>query len=147
MSIKLTKWAMLLSYVSAMVVSIVAHDPFHRHEHDTTQAGHVEIEAEKGHIHHGHHHHHHHSHKHDHQPVKIAQAKPTDSPAHSHEHQHHNGHDDCPICEFLSLKCIETTVVEVESASELIMLASQNALCYHEAFSPYQPPSRAPPIC
>ncbi|QDU81533.1 hypothetical protein Pla110_32750 [Polystyrenella longa] len=150
MSTQLTKWTMLTVYVSAMVISIVAHDPFHRHTHESVEGDHVSKTQLSGsnhshgkHRHHGHDDHvHDHSHGDHHDETTAATAEAP----HSHQHNH-DGHEDCPVCEFLSLKCIEATVAEVESASELITLASQNGQCYHAAFSPYQPPSRAPPVC
>ncbi|MEZ6045525.1 MAG: hypothetical protein R3C11_08085 [Planctomycetaceae bacterium] len=142
------RFTMLIVYVSAMVISVVAHDPFHRHDHGsaTDQANtdsHGHHSSEKHH-HHGHHHHHHgHTHHHSKSESNKVAHNSAQHPVHHHEHEDEN----CSICEFLSLKCIEATLAEVESTSELITLASQDALCYHVAFSPFQPPSRAPPAC
>lgn len=139
----LTRLTMLIGYASAMVISVVAHDPFHHHAHEVTEQTTASKESVQHHHHVGHQHHGH-SHKHGHQHHSHDVANTSTTGGHSH---HPDGDDDCRVCEFLSLKCIDAAVAEVESASELITLANQNALCYPEAFAPYKPPSRAPPAC
>lgn len=122
-------------YVAAMFVSLVAHDPFHSHH-----SGHTSDQTVSH--HHGKHANGHHAHHHHHSD--DAQHSSSNEP----NQQSSDGHDhDCPVCEFLMLKCLEISIAEVESASELIELARTTAVNHHTAFSPYKPPSRAPPVC
>ena len=131
----------LVIYVAAMCVSLTAHDPFHMHhshgDHSHSVAHH-DSHSHGKHSHSGDHHHHGHSHKHE--CPGHSESEKSESTSHDHDH-------DCPVCEFLTLKSLEITIAEVESASELIQLAEAAAVNYHTACSPYQPPSRAPPVC